>query len=165
MTDPKLYLFLVVSLTIGFPLGFYSHKVVSEAPQVVESDRAPASKDPDGGDPRVSHAIKECITDGPKENSVQFSKVGVDGRKWTIVAIDCQGSKAKSLFEAVAPYSTEQFVNLKDKRAGIGRFFGQLHPPSQCVRLVKNAKGSEMNLYNCSLHMDLDQELVHSLKL
>ena len=106
-----------------------------------------------------------CTYDEVKNGKVALTKSGVDGRAWTIVSINCLDERAKNLYEAVAPYSTEQYVRYRDGRRGIGRFFGRLYPPSQCVRVVSASRGSEANFYSCRIFVDLDYELIQKLHL
>ena len=123
--------------------------------------RAPNTK----GNMKASQALLDCLGEKAAPGKVELSKVVVDGRDWAIVSLDCVGQKAKALYEAVAPYSTEQYVRYSDGRRGVARFFGRLHPPSQCVRVIRTSKGSELNLYSCSVRVDLDHELIESLRL
>ncbi|MCO5143196.1 MAG: hypothetical protein M9962_08920 [Oligoflexia bacterium] len=116
-------------------------------------------------DSKVTGALKNCLQEKVKNNSLDYTKVVVDGRSWSILSIDCSGDRAKALYEAVAPYSSEQYVRYRDGRRGVGRFFGRLFPPSQCVRVIRTSRGSELNVYNCSIRMDIDHELIQRLKI
>ena len=113
----------------------------------------------------ASKALQSCIDDRVRGRTVDLKKVTVDGRKWAIVSIDCGGDKAKRLYESVGEFSSEQYVRYSDGRSAVARFFGRLYPPSQCVRVIRTAKGSELNLYSCSIRIDIDHELTESLKL
>jgi hypothetical protein len=100
-----------------------------------------------------------------KNGSVDIGKVVVEGRKWSIVSIPCQGDAAKELYNAIQPYSSEEFVHYRDQRRGVVRFFGRLFPPSQCVQLINSGKGKEVNEYSCSIRIDVDSEITEQLKL
>lgn len=113
----------------------------------------------------ASRALQSCIDERVRGRSVALKKVTVDGRKWAIVSLDCSGEKAKRLYESVGEFSSEQYVKYSDGRSAVARFFGRLYPPSQCVRVIRTAKGSELNLYSCSIRIDIDHELTESLKL
>lgn len=152
------FIFVTVAAVFGFALGIYVHT------QLPEPKRELASQGRKH-DPKVSAALRDCLNDRVRENRLEVSKVEVDGRSWAILSIDCVGDKAKALYEAVIPFADEQYVRYSDGRRGVGRFFGKLYPPSQCVRLIRNSKGAEMNLYSCSLRLDIDGDLVQNLKL
>jgi hypothetical protein len=81
------------------------------------------------------------------------------------VSIPCSGEAAKELYDAIQPYSTEEYVRYRDKRRGVVRFFGRLYPPSQCVQLIGSSRGKEQNEYNCSIRIDVDSEITEQLKL
>lgn len=115
-------------------------------------------------DVKVTTALKNCLKEKVKDNVLDYTKVVVDGRSWSILSIDCSNDRAKALYETVAPYSSEQYVRYSDGRRGVGRFFGSLFPPSQCIRVIRTSGGSELNLYNCSIRMDLDHEMIQNLK-
>jgi hypothetical protein len=115
-------------------------------------------------DAKVSAALRECLNDQVKENKLPLNKSGVDGRNWAIVSINCVDDKAKVLYDAVQPYSSEQYVRYSDGRRGVGRFFGRLYPPSQCVRVIAR-KGSDANFYSCRIFIDLDYDLIQNLKM
>lgn len=151
--------FTIMAAVFGFGLGIYFHHALPEAKRDIAS--AKGAK----GDERVSSSLKDCLSDRVKEGRLDVSKVEVDGRSWAILSIDCVGDKAKNLYETVAPYADEQYVRYSDGRRGVGRFFGKLYPPSQCVRLIRNSKGAELNIYSCSLRLDLDSDLIQNLKL
>lgn len=154
----KKHAFTVIAAVFGFACGVYFYSSLPAPTREIASKNLP-------GDMKVSNALKECISDRVRDNKIQMSKVDVDGRSWAILSIDCVGEKAKILYETVTPYSDEQYVRYSDGRRGVGRFFGKLYPPSQCVRLIRNARGNEMNLYSCSLRLDLDGDLIQNLKL
>jgi len=115
-------------------------------------------------DELVNTAFRDCLNENIKDNKMSFNKSEVDGRNWSIISVDCDGEKAKSLYEAVGPYSEEQYVRYSDGRRGIARFFGKLLPPSQCSRVTRNAKGIEMNLYSCSVRMDIIADMIREIK-
>jgi len=141
--------------------------------KVPEGDRQPSSVRTiaDTGKAKLkwnieaSKALQACIDERVRGRSVALKKVTVDGRKWAIVSLDCSGAKAKRLYEAVGEFSSEQYVKYSDGRSAVARFFGRLYPPSQCVRVIRTAKGSELNLYSCSIRIDIDHELTESLRL
>lgn len=118
---------------------------------------------PKGADPKVSAALRECINSQVKNDKLGLNKSGVDGRNWAIVSINCIDDKAKALYDAVGSYSSEQYVRYSDGNKGVGRFFGRLYPPSQCVRVIAK-KGSESNFYSCRIFIDLEHDLIQSLK-
>lgn len=152
--------YAIIAILFGFMLG------VSFQYTGPEGKRELASKAPSAQlDLKVSFALKECLSDRVKDGHVEMSKVDVDGRNFSIVSIDCVGEKAKVLYDAVGAYSDEQYVRYSDGRRGVGRFFGRRYPPSQCVRVIRTAKGSELNQYSCSLMLDLDYDLIKSLKI
>lgn len=152
------FAYAFLAITFGFLVGFSLQK------SMPEPKRELASKGQQH-DLKVSSALKECLSDRVKDGRVEMSKVDVDGRNFSIVSIDCVGDKAKTLYEAVGAYSDEQYVRYSDGRRGVGRFFGRRYPPSQCVRVIRTAKGSELNQYSCSLMLDLDYDLIKNLKI
>jgi hypothetical protein len=164
------YSIVVVASVFCFALGISFH--ASIAP---EEGRSLASVKPKAGsarvpsnsklDQRMSQALRNCMAEKVTPGNLDMSKVIVDGRDWAIVSVDCSGERARALYEAVAPYSSEQYVRYSDGRRGVARFFGRLYPPSQCVRVIRAARGSELNLYACSIRVDLDHELIENLKL
>jgi hypothetical protein len=155
---------MVVAALVCFAFGIYFHSALPEGGREIASisdmKRAPNSK----GNMRVSQALQECMSEKATPGKLELSKVVVDGRNWAIVSLDCVGEKAKALYEAVAPFSSEQYVRYSDGRRGVARFFGRLYPPSQCVRVIRTSRGSELNLYSCSVRIDLDHELIESLR-
>lgn len=151
-------IFVTVASVFGFVLGVYVHTNLPEPTREIASQARKF-------DPKLSSALRDCLNDRVKENRLEVSKVEVDGRSWAILSIDCVGDKAKALYESIAPFADEQYVRYSDGRRGVGRFFGKLYPPSQCVRLIRNSRGAEMNLYSCSLRLDLDGDLIQNLKL
>jgi hypothetical protein len=152
--------FTILAAVFGFALGIYFQHALPEPKREIASQ-----KESFKGDVKVSAALKDCLSDRVKDGRLDVSKVEVDGRSWAILSIDCVGDRAKVLYESVAPYADEQYVRYSDGRRGVGRFFGKLYPPSQCVRLIRNARGAELNVYSCSLRLDLDGDLIHNLKL
>lgn len=121
-----------------------------------------------GGDLRATNAFKGCVNAKAKDSksdSVNIGKTTVEGRRWSIVSIPCTGDSAKELYEAIQPYSTEEYVRYRDKRRGVVRFFGRLFPPSQCVELIGSQKGKAVNDYSCSIRIDVDSEITEQLKL
>lgn len=147
-----------------FALGIYFR---SEAPQATLREPASlASAKAEGKpDPRVTGAFKACIDSRIKNDSLSIGKTIVEGRRWSIVSIPCAGSAAKELYDAIQPYSTEEYVRYRDKRRGVVRFFGRLFPPSQCVELIGSSKGKSTNEYSCSIRIDVDSEITDQLKL
>lgn len=166
MTTAKIAFVAAVAAVFSFALGIYFHSSLPEVGREIASlpsaGRSAASAK---ADPRVSQALKDCLGEKVEAGKVALSKVIVDGRSWAIVSMDCVGENAKQLYEAVGPYSSEQYVSYSDRRKGVARFFGRLYPPSQCVRVIRTSRGSELNLYSCSVRIDLDHELVEGLKL
>ncbi|MGZ3701271.1 MAG: hypothetical protein ACXWSD_05785 [Bdellovibrionota bacterium] len=116
-------------------------------------------------DGKATAAFKTCLDSKVKNGSVDIGKVVVEGRKWSIVSIPCQGEAAKELYNAIQPYSSEEYVHYRDQRRGVVRFFGRLFPPSQCVQLIGTGKGKEINEYSCSIRIDVDSEITEQLKL
>jgi hypothetical protein len=155
---------MVVAALVCFAFGIYFHSALPETGREIASisdrTRVPSSK----GNMKVSQALQDCMSEKASPGKIELSKVVVDGRNWAIVSMDCVGQKAKSLYEAVAPFSSEQYVRYSDGRRGVARFFGRLYPPSQCVRVIRTSRGSELNLYSCSVRVDLDHELIESLR-
>jgi hypothetical protein len=149
----------------SFALGICFHRSLPQPDREIASIgravRAPSSK----FDLRVTRALKDCMAEKAGPSQLPMTKVVVDGRDWSVVSVDCVGKHAKALYEAVVPYSSEQYVRYSDGRRGVARFFGRLYPPSQCVRVIRTARGSELNLYSCSISIDLDHELIEALKL
>ena len=168
MNSVKISLIVVASI-FCFALGITFHASLDREGDGRElaSVRKPNSRTPSNSklDAKVSAALKNCVAEKVSPGNLDLSKVIVDGRNWAIVSIDCSGERARALYEAVAPYSTEQYVRYSDGRRGVARFFGRLYPPSQCVRVIRAARGSELNLYACSVRVDLDHELIENLKL
>ena len=154
-----------VAAIFSFALGVYFHAALPEGSRDIASVRDVAQGRAGKSDARVSSALKDCMAEKAEAKKIHLNKVVVDGRNWAIVSLDCVGDKAKALYESVAPYSTEQYVRYSDGRRGVARFFGRLYPPSQCVRVIRTARGSELNLYSCSIRIDLDHELIEGLKI
>jgi hypothetical protein len=152
-----------------FAAGIFFHSLLPQGSREVASLSSPSSAGTKGHggkfDILASKALQSCLDDRVRGGNVDLNKVTVDGRNWAIVSLDCSGAKAKKLYDAVANYSSEQYVKYSDGRSGVARFFGRLYPPSQCVRVIRAAKGGEMNLYSCSVRVDLDHELTEGLKL
>jgi hypothetical protein len=166
MTTAKIALLAAVAAVFSFALGIYFHSSLPTGSREIASLSSRIARTPNSKmDPRVSVALKNCMGEKVEPGKVLLNKVVVDGRSWAIVSMDCVGENAKQLYEAVGPYSSEQYVSYSDKRRGVARFFGRLYPPSQCVRVIRTARGSELNLYSCSVRIDLDHELVEALKL
>lgn len=160
------FLFALVVPFLAFAFGIYFQSYLPDSNREVASfglpsDRVVASAK---SDLRVSAALRDCLNEQVKDNKVSLSKSSVDGRSWAIVSVNCVDDKAKALYEAVQPYSSEQYVRYSDGRRGVGRFFGRLYPPSQCVRVIAR-KGSETNFYSCRIFIDLDSDLIQNLKL
>lgn len=155
-----------------FAFGVYFHSVLpnganDEGREIASfgtvNDRVPASTAVKV-DAKVTTALRDCLNEQVKGGQVPLTKSSVDGRNWAIVSVNCVDDKAKALYDAVAPYSSEQYVRYRDGRRGVGRFFGRLYPPSQCVRVIAS-KGSEANFYSCRIFIDLDYDLIQGLKL
>ncbi len=168
MTYVKFSLIALVSvfffaLGIWFQAGITSGSV-SELREPASAAKASDAKE-GKSDLRTTNAFKGCINSRIKENSVNIGKTTVEGRRWSIVSIPCSGATAKELYDAIQPYSTEEYVRYRDKRRGVVRFFGRLFPPSQCVELIGSAKGKSVNEYSCSIRIDVDSEITENLKL
>jgi hypothetical protein len=160
--------------TVKFSLGllaavfFFALGIYFQSALPTPTTREPASmvataKDaPVKIDPRVTAAFRACVDSKIKNNSISVGKLVVEGRRWSIVSIGCAGDDAKELYEAIQPYSTEEYVRYRDKRRGVVRFFGRLYPPSQCVELIGGAKGKQD--YSCSIRIDVDQEITDQLR-
>lgn len=156
---------LVVAALFSFALGVYFHSALPDTGRELASVKGAARQPNSKFDLRVSAALRGCLGEKASPGKVDLNKVIVDGRNWAIVSVDCVGDNAKALYESVAGYSSEQYVRYSDGRRGVARFFGRLYPPSQCVRVIRAARGSELNLYSCSIRIDLDHELIEGLKL
>ncbi len=157
----------VVLSVFFFSLGIYFHSVLEgEGNRELASVAKKVDREPNSRfDMRASNALRNCLAEKVNSGKIELSKVVVDGRNWAIVSVDCVGDNAKALYESVAAYSTEQYIRYSDGRRGVARFFGRLYPPSQCVRVIRAAKGPEVNLYSCLIRIDLDHELIENLKL
>jgi hypothetical protein len=166
--DSLKYLLGLFTAVFFFAFGVYFH---SALPPAANDIREPASISSANSrasskfDPRATEAFRSCLDSRVKNGSVSIGKAVVEGRKWSIVSIPCQGDAARDLYNAIQPYSTEEFVHYRDQRRGVVRFFGRLFPPSQCVQLISNGKGKEMNEYSCSIRIDVDSEITEQLKL
>lgn len=162
----------ILASVFFFALGIYFQAGIQPGPMPEAQDiREPASlaaakSAAEGkGDLRATNAFKGCVNHKTKDNSVSIGKTTVEGRRWSIVSIPCAGDAAKELYEAIQPYSTEEYVRYRDKRRGVVRFFGRLFPPSQCVELIGTSKGKAVNEYSCSIRIDVDSEITENLKL
>jgi hypothetical protein len=150
----------------SFALGVYFHSALPQPGREIASVGKSGARHPNSRfDLRVSNALRGCLGEKASPGKLDLNKVVVDGRNWAIVSVDCVGDNAKALYESVAGYSSEQYVRYSDGRRGVARFFGRLYPPSQCVRVIRAARGTELNLYSCSIRIDLDHELIEGLKL
>jgi hypothetical protein len=160
------FLFALVVPFLAFAFGIYFQSYLPDSNRDVASFGLPSDRTVASArlDPKASSALRGCLNEQVKENKVSLSKSSVDGRNWSIVSINCIDDKAKALYEAVQPYSSEQYVRYSDGRRGVGRFFGRLYPPSQCVRVI-SSKRSETNFYSCRIFIDLDSDLIQNLKL
>jgi hypothetical protein len=162
------YFMGLVAAVFFFAFGVYFH---SALPTETQNFREPASianavpKSNAKFDGKATSAFRTCLDSKVKNGSVDIGKVVVEGRKWSIVSIPCQGDAAKELYNAIQPYSSEEFVHYRDQRRGVVRFFGRLFPPSQCVQLINSGKGKEINEYSCSIRIDVDSEITEQLKL
>jgi len=162
------YFLGIVSAVFFFAFGVYFH---SALPFEANNFREPASISNAGPktnskfDPRATQAFRTCLDSKVRNGSVDIGKTVVEGRKWSIVSIPCQGDAAKELYNAIQSYSSEEFVHYRDQRRGVVRFFGRLFPPSQCVQLIGSGKGKETNEYSCSIRIDVDSEITEQLKL
>ena len=154
-----------------FAFGAYFQ---SALPPAVREVREPASIASGGGgapqrstkfDGKATEAFKTCLDSKVKNGSVNIGKAVVEGRKWAIVSIPCSGEPAQQLYNAIQPYSSEEYVHYRDQRRGVVRFFGRLFPPSQCVELIGTGKGKPTNEYSCSIRIDVDSEITEQLKL
>lgn len=157
----------ILTAVFFFALGIYFQAGLRREPaqDVREPASIVAAKADAKGDNRTTNAFKGCVNSKTKDNSVSIGKTTVEGRRWSIVSIPCSGEPAKELYEAIQPYSTEEYVRYRDKRRGVVRFFGRLFPPSQCVELIGSAKGKAVNEYSCSIRIDVDQEITDQLRL
>ncbi len=158
-------LFIVVLSLFCFAFGIYFQSNLPVGNREIASLGSRGVATPGKVDLRISKALKACLGEKATAENLEVNKVVVDGRNWAIVSVDCVGTNAKNLYDAVAPYSTEQYVSYSDGRKGVARFFGRLYPPSQCVQVIRTSKGNELNLYSCSIRIDLDHELIAGLKL
>lgn len=162
------YFLGLMAAVFFFAFGVYFH---SALPNETNNFREPASIANAGSktnakfDPRATQAFRTCLDSKVKNGSVDIGKTVVEGRKWSIVSIPCQGDAAKELYNAIQAYSSEEFVHYRDQRRGVVRFFGRLYPPSQCVQLIGTGKGKETNEYSCSIRIDVDSEITEQLKL
>lgn len=150
-----------------FAFGIYFQAYMPENSRAIASFGLAQNREvptPGKIDPKVSTALRECLNAQVKDNKISLSKSGVDGRNWAIVSVNCIDDKAKALYDAVAGYSSEQYVRYSDERRGVGRFFGRLYPPSQCVRVIAR-KGTEANFYSCRIFIDLEYDLIQNLKI
>lgn len=109
-------------------------------------------------------AFRECLNESVKDSKLALKKEEVDGHNWSIASLECNGDKAMNLYIA-AGAENEQYTKYEDGRRGITRFLGNLMPPTQCSRVTAGPKGVEMNLYSCSIRIDLNHDLVRELKL
>jgi hypothetical protein len=165
MKTTKTSFFVVVAAVCGFVFGLYFYSnVIPEPRRELASEKASPAKDKEESS-KVWAALKDCMAEQTEDGKLKFTKKEVDGRRMSILSMGCAGDKAKILYEAVAPYSEEQYVRYTDGRRGVARFFGKLYPPSQCARLIRTSRGTELNIYSCSVHLDLDQDLVKDLKI
>jgi hypothetical protein len=146
-----------------FALGIYFQTALPAAP-LREPASVSSAKGEAKSDTRVTKAFRACIDSKIKNDSLKIGKVNVEGRRWSIVSIPCEDDAAKELYEAIQPYSTEEYVRYRDKRRGVVRFFGRLFPPSQCVELLGSGPKGKQD-YNCSIRIDVDNEITESLKL
>lgn len=157
----------ILTAVFFFALGIWFQAGLPQEP--AQDIREPASivaaRSEGKGENRTTAAFKACVNSKTKDNSVSIGKTTVEGRRWSIVSIPCSGDAAKELYEAIQPYSTEEYVRYRDKRRGVVRFFGRLFPPSQCVELIGSAKGKAVNEYSCSIRIDVDQEITEQLRL
>lgn len=160
------FLNAIALLAFGFALGtyYYHSKPIEPIREIASEKTEKTEKKLDKNNERLSTAFRECVQESIKDGKLNWNKVDVDGHNWPILSLDCLGDKAKALYEASEPYADEQYVRYSDGRRGIGRFFGRLYPPSQCARVTRNAKGGEMNLYSCSVRLDLAHEMITDLK-
>jgi hypothetical protein len=165
MQVQKILFSVAVVAVTSFALGIFFQYNLPEAGRDIASMGSPVRAPSTRFDLRATSALKNCMAEKAEPGKLPLSKMVVDGRNWAIVSVDCVGENAKALYEAVAPYSSEQYVRYSDGRRGVARFFGRLYPPSQCVRVIRTARGSELNLYSCSIRVDLDHELIQGLKL
>jgi hypothetical protein len=163
------YFMGLVAAVFFFGFGVYFHAALPATD--AQNFREPASianagpKSNAKFDGKATTAFRTCLDSKVKNGSVDIGKVVVEGRKWSIVSIPCQGDAAKELYNAIQPYSSEEFVHYRDQRRGVVRFFGRLFPPSQCVQLISSGKGKEVNEYSCSIRIDVDSEITEQLKL
>jgi hypothetical protein len=166
MTTFKYFLGLVAAV-VFFAGGVYFQSMLPPAETEFREPASISNATPRSSkfDHKATEAFKSCLDSRVKNGSMNIGKTLVEGRKWSIVSIPCQGDAAKELYNAIQPYSTEEFVRYRDKRRGVVRFFGRLFPPSQCVQLIGNGRGKELNEYSCSIRIDVDSEITEQLKL
>lgn len=162
--------FVVAASVFCFALGITFHASLTddEAGRELASARRarPAVARPlDPERARLSLALRACASEPAKSDQIELSKAKVDKREMSMVSLNCSGERARSLYNAVAPYSSEQFKAYHNGSTGVVRFFGRLYPPSQCARLVSKPHQAEANEYSCTLQIDLDQNIVSNLSL
>ena len=152
---------IITSLILGFAMGAIFFPLLPAPTRELASQRDPGK---DHLDAHLSSTFNQCLSDNVKDGKINFTKSEVDGHSWAIFSAECLGDKAKALYDAVGGFADEQYIHYSDGRRGIGRFFGSLYPPSQCVRLTRTARGNEMNLYSCSIRLDVSHEMVQGMK-
>lgn len=166
------YFLGILTAVFCFSFGMYFHSTLPESgaePANVDV-REPASyasaPRPSGKfDAKATEAFKSCLESKNKTGGLNIGKAVVEGRKWSIVSIPCQGAAARNLYNAIQNYSSEEYVRYRDQRRGVVRFFGRLYPPSQCVQMISNGRGKEINEFSCSIRIDVDSEITEQLNL
>ncbi|HEY8278061.1 MAG TPA: hypothetical protein VIH99_00465 [Bdellovibrionota bacterium] len=160
------YFFATAAAVFFFALGIYFQDLMPANVREPASLSAPIPAHANAKfDSKATEAFRACLDSKVKNGSVTIGKVNVEGRRWSIVSIPCMGDAAKELYNAIQPYSSEEYVRYRDKRRGVVRFFGRLYPPSQCVELISSGKGKTSNEYSCSIRIDVDSEITEQLKL
>jgi hypothetical protein len=163
------YFLGIFSSVFFFAFGIYFHSVLPDTENEIREPASISSQSPGPRgakfDSKATDAFKNCIDSRVKNNDLTLGKSVVEGRKWSIVSIPCQGEAARELYNAIQPYSSEEYVRYRDQRRGVVRFFGRLYPPSQCVQLIGNGHGKELNDFSCSIRIDVDSEITEELKL
>lgn len=93
-----------------------------------------------------------------------LSKRRVSGSSDSVVRITCDGEKAKALYEAVRSYAREGRPTETDTHARrMTRIFGDSPVPSQCYRVFETSNGQSVDVYFCSIGLDLNSSVVKAM--
>lgn len=117
----------------------------------------------------LNKAINDCIssriTTPPGElPQLKIEKNGIADSSCSAITLDCSGEVAQTLYEAILRFATEKEFKEKDGYTQIIRFFGKnKSPPSQCKRIITGADGKELNIFHCSIILDLRESLIGAL--